>query len=147
MPATMFISPDGRLLERRVGETSRDDLGRQRPDFSPAPTKATPRCSRTPCHTNQAPPISASAAIRNNPRATERLTLPRLPSVVLPHRTGYEASGARAWTGLTGAFAGWSLRSRDPHPPHHAFDGEIENESHPEGRKQQQGQPESNEKG
>ena len=26
MPATMFISPDGRLLERRLGEISRDEL-------------------------------------------------------------------------------------------------------------------------
>src|SRR5215207_700276 len=28
----------------------------------PAPTQATPRCSRTPCHTSHAPPISATAA-------------------------------------------------------------------------------------
>ena len=26
----------------------------------PAPTQATPRCSRTPCHTSHAPPISAT---------------------------------------------------------------------------------------
>lgn len=33
----------------------------------PNPMKMTPRCSRTPCQTNQAPPISASAAMTNNP--------------------------------------------------------------------------------
>src|SRR5918995_3361106 len=38
----------------------------------PAPTHAMPRCSRAPCHTSQAPPISAMAAIRNS--STDRRT-------------------------------------------------------------------------
>lgn len=33
----------------------------------PSPTNTTPCCSRTPCQTNQAPPISAKAAMTNSP--------------------------------------------------------------------------------
>src|SRR3712207_4483303 len=32
----------------------------------PAPTQSSPLCSRTPCHTSQAPPISARAARANS---------------------------------------------------------------------------------
>ena len=38
----------------------------------PAPIQARLRSSRTPCHTSQAPPISATAATTN--RVTERRT-------------------------------------------------------------------------
>lgn len=38
----------------------------------PPPIQAQPRCSRTPCHTSQAPPISKRAATAK--RAMERTT-------------------------------------------------------------------------
>src|ERR671910_905958 len=46
----------------------------------PAPTHAMPRCSRTPCHTSHAPPISVVAAgrwVHDNGRVRPRGTSPR----------------------------------------------------------------------
>src|ERR687898_2135680 len=62
----------------------------------PAPTHAMPRCSRTPCHTSQAPPISAMAAIRNS--STDRRT---------DMRSTYEGSG-RSRVGRVDDPASWA---------------------------------------
>src|SRR5918994_925912 len=62
----------------------------------PAPTHAMPRCSRTPCHTSQAPPISAMAAIRNS--STDRRT---------DMRSTYEGSG-RSRVGRVDGPASWA---------------------------------------
>src|SRR5918995_1160200 len=61
----------------------------------PAPTHAMPRCSRTPCHTSQAPPIPAMAAIRKS--STDRRT---------DMRSTYEGS-ALARVGRVGGPSPW----------------------------------------
>src|SRR5918995_4538276 len=55
----------------------------------PAPMQAQPRCSRTPCQTSKAPPISAAAARTN--RSMERATV--MPACSHPNR------GHRQWHG------------------------------------------------
>src|SRR5665647_3873978 len=57
-------------------------------EITPAPTHTRPRCSRTPCHTSQAPPISAIAARTN--RATD---------LAISMAESLEAMGEAAWRG------------------------------------------------
>ena len=58
--------------EVRVGLQRRDEAVHPSAT-TPGPDPPQPRCSRTPCHTSQAPPISARAASTNN--STDRTTV------------------------------------------------------------------------
>src|SRR5262249_31010776 len=84
--------------------------------ITPAAVHHSPRSSRQPCHTSQAPPISASAASTNSRTERATITSRTVPDLAHPaHRGRGPAHRRRSPPGIDGR--GGAEPTTTPFPP------------------------------